>query len=130
VGDASVGRRAASRARPTTFEWLEGGAFLIQHADVEPAEFEIPPEFVANSPFPLVTVTGLDEETGGLCMPYADARVPAAYPDEPDRRCLEDLAGRPGVLPALHRAPSAATALPSPGWEASSDGSDWTPTST
>jgi hypothetical protein len=74
VGDASVGRRAASRARPNDIRMAGRRSFPYPARRLEPVEFEIPPEFVVNSPFPLVTVTGLDEGTGGLCMLYADAR--------------------------------------------------------
>jgi len=70
---ASVGGQPVGRAR-ATFEWLEGGAFLVQHADVEPAEFEPPPEWVANSPFPLTTVIGLDDSTERFSLLYGDAR--------------------------------------------------------
>ncbi len=70
---ASVGDQPMGRAR-TVFEWLEGGAFLIQRADAEPSEPPPPPEWVANSPFPLATITGLDDSTERFSMLYADAR--------------------------------------------------------
>jgi hypothetical protein len=70
---ASVGEQPATQAR-ATFEWLEGGAFLVQHADVEPAEFEPPAEWVANSPFPIATIIGLDDSTERFSMLYGDAR--------------------------------------------------------
>jgi hypothetical protein len=56
---ASIGGRPTGRAR-ATFEPLEGGAFVIQHADAVTSEIEVPPEWVANSPFPLTTIIGLD----------------------------------------------------------------------
>jgi hypothetical protein len=70
---ASVGGQPLGRAR-AQFEWLEGGAFLIQHEDAEPADTPLPPEWVANSPFPNTAVFGLDDSTGNFCMLYADAR--------------------------------------------------------
>src|SRR5579864_6544891 len=70
---ASVGGQLVGRAR-AAFEWLEEGAFLVQHADVEPSEFEPPAEWVANSPFPLATAIGLDDSTERFSMLYGDAR--------------------------------------------------------
>jgi hypothetical protein len=58
----------------TAFEWLEGGAFLVQHADAEPAPASAPAEWVANSPFPLATIIGLDDSSQTFCMLYADSR--------------------------------------------------------
>jgi hypothetical protein len=66
------GRPIPGRAR-TAFAWLEGGAFLVQHADVEPAEVA-PAEWVADSPFPVTTIIGLDDSTEQFCMLWADAR--------------------------------------------------------
>jgi hypothetical protein len=70
---ASIGGRPVGRAR-TAFAWLEGGAFLVQHANVEPSVFEPPAEWVANSPFPLTTIFGLDDASETLFMLYSDAR--------------------------------------------------------
>jgi len=70
---ASVGGQPVGRAR-AVFAWLEGGAFLVQHTDAEPAEFEPPPEWVANSPFPIATIIGLDDATKRFSMLYGDAR--------------------------------------------------------
>lgn len=55
VGDWDM--RASIHGRPTgsgrtTFDRLEGGAFLIQHADATPGD-AVSPEWVANSPFPV-----------------------------------------------------------------------------
>jgi hypothetical protein len=60
------------RAR-ATFEWLEG-AFLIQHADEEPAPSSAPPEWIANSPMPVTTIIGLDDSSETFTQLYADAR--------------------------------------------------------
>jgi hypothetical protein len=70
---ASGGGQPLGKAR-TAFEWLEGGAFLIQHADSMPTEHPLPPEWVANSPFPLTTIMGLDDASETFFMLYADAR--------------------------------------------------------
>jgi hypothetical protein len=57
----------------TTFAWQDGGSFLVQHADVEPAP-NTPGELVANLPFPVVTIMGLDDATERYILLYADAR--------------------------------------------------------
>jgi hypothetical protein len=71
--EASVDGALMARAR-VVFEWLEGGAFLVQHADAEPPAPTARPEWVANSPFPLVTIIGRDDPSGSFCYVYADAR--------------------------------------------------------
>lgn len=70
---ASIGGQPIGRAR-AVFEPLEEGAFLIQHADVVPAGFEIPAELAANSPFPITTIIGLDLASETFYYLYADAR--------------------------------------------------------
>ncbi len=56
------------------FEWLEGGAFLIQHADAEAPTESMPPELIQNSPFPLVTIIAVDDASDNYAFAYADAR--------------------------------------------------------
>jgi hypothetical protein len=70
---SSVRGQPMGRGR-TAFEWLEGDAFLIQHADAEPSD-DAPTEWVVNSPMPLTTIIGLDDSTERFCMLYADARA-------------------------------------------------------
>jgi len=70
---ASMGGQPTGRVR-ATFEPLEGGAFLIQHADAVASEIEVPPEWVANSPFPLCTIIGLDLASETFYYLYADRR--------------------------------------------------------
>ena len=67
--EASVDGTAMARGR-TTFEWMEGRAFLIQHADAEAAG----DEWRDSSPFPVTTIIGVDDSSGELVMLYADAR--------------------------------------------------------
>jgi hypothetical protein len=69
---ASVGGQPIPGRGRTAFAWLEGGAFLVQHADVEPEV--APAEWVADSPFPVTTIIGLDDSTEQFCMLWADAR--------------------------------------------------------
>ncbi len=61
--EAVVGGQPIGRGR-TVFEWLEGGAFLIQHSDAEQAEFP-------NG----TTIIGSDDSTETYCMLYFDSRV-------------------------------------------------------
>ncbi len=67
--EASVDGKPLARGR-TTFEWLEGRAFLLQRADAEAAT----DEWREHSPFPVTTITGADDSSGELVMLYADAR--------------------------------------------------------
>jgi hypothetical protein len=56
-----------------TFDWLEDGAFLVQHAEAGDAS-EVPADFVENSPLPTVSIIGLDDSSEQFAMLYADAR--------------------------------------------------------
>jgi hypothetical protein len=71
--EASVSGRLMARGRAAC-EWLEGGAFLVQHVEAEPPPPSARPEWVANSPFPVVTIIALDDPSGTFCYAYADAR--------------------------------------------------------
>jgi hypothetical protein len=112
----------------TTFEWLEGGAFLVQHADAEPAQPGTPAELVANSPFPLAAIIGLDDSTERFSMLYADARgVARVY-----QMSLSD-----GVWKVWREAPGFSQRFTGTfgddgktitgRWELSRDGSNWEP---
>lgn len=71
IGDWEVEPVVAGRslgAGRTRFEWIESGAFLVQRSDAEV------PEWAENSPLPTTCIVGLDEETGGFTMLYADSR--------------------------------------------------------
>lgn len=57
----------------TTFDWIEEGAFVLQHADDEPSP-DTPAEWAAHSPMPVRSVIGWDDTTGEFAMLYADAR--------------------------------------------------------
>jgi hypothetical protein len=56
------------------FEWLEGGAFLIQHAKADPPLPTTPPEWRENSPFPVTAIIGCDDASGAFSYLYADGR--------------------------------------------------------
>lgn len=56
-----------------TFEWIEDGAFVLQHAHAQPSP-DSPPEWIAHSPMPVTSIIGFDDTTHELAMLYADAR--------------------------------------------------------
>ena len=60
--EASVDGQPIGRG-PTTFAWLEGGTFLVEHADAEQAEF---PSSTA--------IFGCDDTTETYCMFQVDSR--------------------------------------------------------
>ena len=68
--EASVDGRPMARGR-TTFEWMEGRAFLLQHADAEAPEDS---PWRDHAPFPVTTIIGVDDSSGEFAMLYADAR--------------------------------------------------------
>jgi hypothetical protein len=70
--EASANGVVMARGR-AVFEWLEGGAFLVQHVEAELPPTATP-EWVANSPFPLVTIIALDDPSGAFTYAYADGR--------------------------------------------------------
>lgn len=57
----------------TTFEWIEDGAFILQHADDVPSQ-DADPEWVANSPMPVTSILGFDDTTLEHVILYSDAR--------------------------------------------------------
>jgi hypothetical protein len=70
---AMVGGRVVGTGR-TAFQWTEGGAFLVGHAQADPPLPGTPVEWVENSPFPVTTMMGLDDSSERFCMLYADGR--------------------------------------------------------
>jgi hypothetical protein len=66
---ASVDGRPLARGR-TTFEWLEGGAFLLQRADAEATD----DTWRDHTPFPVTSIIGVDDSSGEFAMLYADSR--------------------------------------------------------
>lgn len=71
--EAVIEGKAVAGGR-TVFEWSEGGAFLVQHAEAGDTPPDIPPEWIANSPFPVTTMFGLDDTSETFTQLYADAR--------------------------------------------------------
>ena len=71
--EASIGGQPTGLAR-ADFRWLEDGAFLVQHVDAEGVMPDTPSEWLANSPFPITTIIGLDDHSDTFCYAYADGR--------------------------------------------------------
>lgn len=57
-----------------SFDWIEGGAFLRQHGEAGEPLAATPPEWIANSPFPMTAVIGRDDGSGEFSYLHADAR--------------------------------------------------------
>lgn len=56
-----------------TFDWIEGGAFVLQHVDDVPSP-NADPGWIENSPMPVTSVIGFDDTTLEHSMLYSDAR--------------------------------------------------------
>lgn len=128
VGDweveAVVEGRTVATGR-TTFEWLEGGAFLLQHADGGPAPGS-PPAWVANSPFPTTAIVGLDDAAERFSMLYADARgVSRVYELSLSESVLKIWRDAPGFFQRFTGTFGADGATIVGRWERSDDGSSW-----
>jgi hypothetical protein len=120
------GQPVPGRGR-TTFEWLEGGAFLVQHADVEYGD-GAPPEWVANSPFPVTTIIGLDDATEQFSMLWADARaIYRVYQMSLRDSVWKVWRDAPGFFQRFTGTFGEDGKTITGGWELSRDGSSWEP---
>ncbi|GIV96720.1 MAG: hypothetical protein KatS3mg057_1377 [Herpetosiphonaceae bacterium] len=61
--EASIGGQLLGRGR-VVFEWLQGGAFLVQYSTMEQVEFPT-----------ATTIIGPDDSTQTYCMLYYDSRA-------------------------------------------------------
>ena len=122
--DARVGGQTLTGAR-ATIEWLEDRAFLVQRADAElPAD--APAEFVANSPFPTISIIGLDDAFGSYSVLYSDARgVRRVYEMSFDGRMWKQWRDAPGFHQRSEAVLSDDEETITGRWEMSSNGSDW-----
>lgn len=122
---ASMGEQPLGRAR-ATFEWLEGGAFLIQHADEESAPLDASPEWIANSPMPVTTIIGLDDASETFIQLYADARgVYRVYQMSLDGGVWQLWRDAPGFSQRFKGTFSNDDQTITGSWEYSNDGSTW-----
>lgn len=99
----------------TSFRWLEGGAFLQQHAQVPGTDF------------PSVTaVIGPDDEAGIFCMLYFDSRgVSRIYQMSLEQRRLTLWRDFPGFSQRFVALFNADYSMITGSWEKSTDGSSW-----
>jgi hypothetical protein len=110
-----------------TFEWIQEGAFVLQHADDEPSA-DADPGWIENSPMPVTSVIGFDDTTLEHAMLYADARgVFRIY-----RMSISDDSWRlwraaPGFHQRFIGAIRDRGRTIEGGWESSPDGSAWEP---
>lgn len=112
--EASIGGQSIGHGR-AVFEWLEGGAFLIQHWDVEEAEF---PNATA--------IFGPDDSTETYCMLYFDSRgVSRIYQMSLSDGVWKMWREAPGFWQRFMGTFSDDGRSIRGGWEKSKDGSDW-----
>jgi hypothetical protein len=106
----------------TTFEWIEDGAFLLQHADAEP----LSAEWAEHSPMPTTSLIGFDDTSGEYTMLYGDARrVYRVYRmrlEDDDWRVWRDA---PGFNQRFIGSFADGGATINGRWETSPDGSTW-----
>jgi hypothetical protein len=122
--EASVAGKPMARG-VTTFAWLEGGAFLVQHARVEPGGLS--PEWREQAPFPVASIIGLDDTSGEFAMLYSDARdVFRIYRMSVADRTWTVWREDPGFLQRFVGEFSEDRRAISGRWEQSEDGSSWT----
>ena len=120
--EASVEAKPMARGR-TTFQWMEGRAFLIQHADAEATG----DEWRDSSPFPVTTVIGVDDSSGEVVMLYADAReVFRIYRMSLGGRTWKVWRDDPGFYQRFIGELSDDGRTIDGRWEQSPDGSSWT----
>jgi hypothetical protein len=121
---AAVGGQLLGNGQ-TAFEWLEGGAFLVQHADAGPTE-SAPAEWVENSPFPITTIIGLDDSSETFCVLYADSRgVFRIYQMSVSDGVWKMWREAPGFFQRFTATFSDDGNTITGFWERSSDGSNW-----
>jgi hypothetical protein len=128
IGDWALDARTGAQTLTgawVTIEWLEDGAFLVQRADAElPAS--TPAEFVANSPFPTISIIGFDDAFGSYSVLYSDARgVRRVYRMSFDGRIWKQWRHAPGFHQRSEAILSEDGETITGRWEKSSDGSDW-----
>lgn len=64
-----VDGRSMGRGR-ATFEWIEGGAFVLERSEAEWTE----PSWVENAPVSTRSVIGSDDSADGMVQLYSDSR--------------------------------------------------------
>jgi hypothetical protein len=62
------------RGASASFEWIEDGAFMRMHSDVE-AGSELAQAWGDHAPFPITVIIGADDPSGTYGYQYADGRA-------------------------------------------------------
>lgn len=110
----------------TEFVRLEGGAFLVQRADVGP-ETSLPGEWGPNAPFPTVSLIGYDDTADEFTVLYADGRgVARVYRGTMTDRTWRQWRTTPGFHQRLTATFSPDGNTVEGRWEQSADGERWT----
>ncbi|HSJ52646.1 MAG TPA: hypothetical protein VLC52_02780 [Anaerolineae bacterium] len=107
------------------FEWEEEGVFLVERVEARLPE-SVPPEWIAQSPFPNVSVFGLDDTSETFSMLYADARgVFRVYQMSLDEGVWKIWRDAPGFFQRFRGTFSPDGNKITAAWERSGDGSTW-----
>ena len=69
---STVDGRFLGRGR-ATFEWIQDGRFVLEHARDVPGD-DTDPEWAEHSPMPVTSIIGFDDSTGEQSSLYSDAR--------------------------------------------------------
>ncbi|MCL8013408.1 hypothetical protein [Streptomyces sp. AS02] len=110
----------------TDFAWLEGGAFLAQHADIDP-DTSLPGDWATHAPFPTVTLIGYDDTAEEFTVLYADGRsVSRIYQGSFTDRTWRQWRSAPGFHQRLTVTISPDGTTAEGRWEQSADGEEWT----
>lgn len=70
----SIADGKAVASGKTTFAWLAGKSYLIQHTTADPPGSDTPKVWIDNSPFPIVAIISHDDHSQKLYYNYADGR--------------------------------------------------------
>ncbi len=108
------------------FDWVEDGAFLVQHADAELPD-DPPQGLVENWPFPITTIIGLDDFRQTFSYLYTDGRGVSRVYDMTLEGREWKVSGRaaPEFFQRFIGSLSEDGNEISGRWERSADGSDW-----
>ncbi|MEU9579370.1 hypothetical protein [Streptomyces chilikensis] len=109
----------------TEFAWREGGAFLVQRADLRP-DTVLPEDWQGHVPLPASCVTGYDDTADEFTVLYADGRgVARVYRAEPVGGVWRQWRAAPGFHQRFTADVDPAGGTLAGAWEFSEDGTAW-----
>lgn len=109
----------------TSFAWQEGGAFIVQRADVTPGS-AFPASWGPHVPFPTVTLTGYDDTADEFTTLYADGRgVARVYRTDIAEGTWRQWRAAPGFHQRFTATLTEGNDAITGGWERSEDGEKW-----